>query len=823
MRALACVRAAGMETLMIRKSHAWLASLAWLVLACAYWHPSVAAGSYSENFDDNLAQGWTAGVGGPFSATAGYYQNDVGGSHNLAFYGGDSWATGFTYTARLYNDDGASGNRVGIIFNYQDAANFYEVSFNPLGLAELRKVIGGTLTIVASGPYQGGGHFVWFEAEIVRSGANTTVRVNDVDVFTSVSQPELGAGRIGVNCRSASCRYDDVAVAPAAAVYSENFDDNLAQGWAAGVGGPFSATAGYYQNDVGGSHNLAFYGGDSWATDFTYDARLYNDDGASGNRVGVIFNYQDASNFYEVSFNPLGLAELRKVIGGTLTIVASGPYQGGGHLVWFDAQVSRSGTSTTVRVNDVDVFTSVSQPELGAGRIGVNCRSALCRYDDISVTSGSSGGGGTDVTFPKIAGILNGSPKDYDQDARQTLIAKFDLALLGIYKDWNFSDGGARPVVQQIKAKNPNILIANYTLLESLRKNPADLASLDMQQHVESAPGPNGIDDWWAYDASGNPVQHENTDLWMVNITHFVEEDENGDRWPQYYVNRQNDVLFAPVPEYDIWFTDNVFWQPREDADWNRDGTLDSSSNPTVRAYYRAAIASQWDVIRALQPSLLIMGNVDSSGTNGGLREPEYRNKIPAALYEGAMGQDWSAESRGWYAMKRNYESLIDNTTAPHLVVFQAHGLPNGTALNNPNGTPYRFLRYALTTALLENGYFAFSVNDNYHDIEWFDEFDVDLGRPIDPPQRAPRWTSGTEAGLFFRRYERGAVLMNPRTNDDGPPVTPRGPASVNLPAKGFTGYVRIAGTEDPSTNNGAAVTGSLTIAAGDGIVLLKP
>src|SRR5690606_31987055 len=77
--------------------------------------------------------------------------------------------------------------------------------------------------------------------------------------------------------------------------------------------------------------------------------------------------------------------------GGSPVVVASGSYTGGGSGVWFDVEVLRSGTNTTVLVNGSPVFSNVSQTELGAGKIGLITRfNASARFDDLSVSTDES-------------------------------------------------------------------------------------------------------------------------------------------------------------------------------------------------------------------------------------------------------------------------------------------------------------------------------------------------------------------------------------------------------------------------------------------------
>ena len=118
--------------------------------------------------------------------------------------------------------------------------------------------------------------------------------------------------------------------------------------------------------------------------------------------------------------------------------------------------------------------------------------------------------------------------------------------------------------------------------------------------------------------------------------------------------------------------------------------------------------------------------------------------------------------------------------------------------------TDYKTMRYGLASCLMDNGYYYYtSLEDHYRSALWFDEFDAKLGRAIDPPQFAP-WQNG----VYRRRFENGMALVNPKGN---------GAQTVRIEE----GYRKIAGRQDPATNNGRAVT-SVTIPDRDGLILIR-
>jgi hypothetical protein len=84
----------------------------------------------------------------------------------------------------MLNPYGASGNRIGLIFDFDVAGgDYYEAVFAPTGQAYLNKFIQGQLTSVATATHSALGRNVWFNVELTRRGPNATVKVNNQTVF----------------------------------------------------------------------------------------------------------------------------------------------------------------------------------------------------------------------------------------------------------------------------------------------------------------------------------------------------------------------------------------------------------------------------------------------------------------------------------------------------------------------------------------------------------------------------------------------------------------------------------------------------------------
>ena len=166
---------------------------------------------YAEDFNDGLAQGWIV-VAGTWAVTSGEYRKSSVGAYDKSLYTGATYGTGFRYSARVYSPYSGAANTVGLLYNHVNASNFYEVKLTPTGIVTVNRVVNGARAQVASGTYAGAGPYKWVKVEVARAGTSTTVRINDVAVFSNLSQPELGAGQIGLFSEWNPTSHDDVTV-----------------------------------------------------------------------------------------------------------------------------------------------------------------------------------------------------------------------------------------------------------------------------------------------------------------------------------------------------------------------------------------------------------------------------------------------------------------------------------------------------------------------------------------------------------------------------------------------------------------------------------
>lgn len=410
-------------------------------------------------------------------------------------------------------------------------------------------------------------------------------------------------------------------------------------------------------------------------------------------------------------------------------------------------------------------------------------------------------------TYPRIGAYEIAGTKETVKPAYRQTMAKHDIVILGMWRGWSGQDAETnaqldmRDVVVDIKRRaaqmgNNSILIGKYTMYMESGSDPGEgVSSSERFQKLSSEVGPGyrTNNDWWARNSLGQNTSSYRGN-WNTNITEFVTRDSNGDTWPEWAAKYDYENFFRNVPELDVWFIDNWFYRARVKADWDGDGQNDDRNSDVVKRYYRKGLLNALRRARQLAPNMIFMGNVDGEPQirEGMLSEPEYKGQV-SALYEAAIGKSYSQETWGsWETMMEQYQTTLQNARN-RLLIMTVHG----------EATDYKLMRYGLASCLLDDGYYYYTTYDTeYRSALWFDEYDVELGRAIDPPQ-----FSAWKNGVYRRRFENGLVLVNPKGN---------GSQTVDLEP----GYRRITGTQDLAINNGQPVS-SLFIPERDGIILV--
>jgi len=390
--------------------------------------------------------------------------------------------------------------------------------------------------------------------------------------------------------------------------------------------------------------------------------------------------------------------------------------------------------------------------------------------------------------FPRLGGIFISDPRNYEDASYQEAISKLDLAIMSVYPGWEQEHGTTmEAVAKRIKTLNPDIRIFLYFIPES-RKLPMNGGWADLGTKLDGQR-------WWGYQSGGSGTKvlsDFGNETYVVNLTNFAPADSSGKRSNQWIAQYAVDKLIASTPSVDGLFTDNMFWKPRVNADWNRDGQADSQDDTAVQKYYREGNRTYLNALKALMPGKLQIANIADWG-KAASTITEYDQLLPGGVMN-VVGKSYSVESwAGWPALLNHYRKSMQALAPPKLGMFSQSGEPSD----------YQSMRYGLATSLLDDAYYAFHDLDGFSGVPWFDEFDVSLGQATTAPP-----TAAWQNGVWRRDFEGGIALVNPKGN---------GAKEITLEKD----YRKISGNQDRAVNNGETVR-KVTLRDRDGIILLR-
>lgn len=393
---------------------------------------------------------------------------------------------------------------------------------------------------------------------------------------------------------------------------------------------------------------------------------------------------------------------------------------------------------------------------------------------------------------PRLFG-MNIGRKHYDDEAYVQALARLDIAILAFHPGWRGDRAGEviAAAARRIQSAGAGVRLGQYTILNEAREERDPKHA----QHARTVEIERSR--WWLRGSRGEKLQWtDRYQAWDLNFTRWAPPNAEGQRYPQWLAAYEGRRYFGAGSPFDIWYCDNVMSRSRvPSAVWAEDGINRPSTDPEVVAAFREGFVAFWDEIRAAYPHVTIIGNVDND-----LSFPEYRQRLDGAFLEGLIGRPWSLESRrGWREMMVRYLAVGGNLRGPRIVAFNAWGRTDDL----------QTMRYALCSCLLADGYFSFTDEAaGYSSVPWFDEFEVELGSPVDGPLTVDTLDARrTAVGVFRREYSKALVLVNPSDVEALVPV-----------GRGWRG---IPGRQDPSANHGRVVE-RLTLAPRDGRILLR-
>ena len=465
--------------------------------------------------------------------------------------------------------------------------------------------------------------------------------------------------------------------------------------------------------------------------------------------------------------------------------------------------------------------------------------------------------------FPRLGMISTSGPQKY-AGSFQTYAAKFNVVIIGGgYEGWQKGAGYSKEtVISNIKSQSfASTRVFQYVGLNELY-NSTYAAYNPLPTWYNQVNARN----WWLHSITteGTPVTDpQSSQKWLVNMGPNVPVDPATGLGPYAWGAKYVDDLFrlghysgtSAAPSLDGFFLDNVLIDPSNgagnyaDGDWLRNGTTQAHNAATTYTTLLNGQKEFYTYLEGAWPGGVQLGN---AGGSFGIANANYYSGTDATLnsqvlaatsslsgvmqggdLEHIIGKSYSIESYGGAAaMQQWYRTALANYGGAKLMLFsQGNVQANGSdPLKFVAGVPVTYspawqgARYGITAALMNNGYY-FADNGEYDEEtvanrRWFDEYDNGgagvgyLGYPVSGSAGNPQ-TGAWSNGVWMREFQNGVVLWNPKGN---------GARTVNVatlvsPA-GHTGLKHIAGTQDPTVNNGRAVT-SVTLQDRDGVILL--
>jgi hypothetical protein len=306
----------------------------------------------------------------------------------------------YTFRIRMLNPYGGAGNLMGVAFNIDVVTgNYVELVFSPTGVAHLRRFQNGVMSTIATTSYVGARN-VPFEVQLENGPDHVGFLVDGQRLFADVTASEVNpqqfpTGFVGIVTHWTPGRFDNARFDHGffEQPCSFSFANPPPSHWI--VSGTWNNDGGTLNNTSTGSSDIVDFkcfgnlSGEDAGTNAVYSARLLNTFGASGNLVGLVYNYQGANSFYagdyfEVVFSSTGVVQLNKFIQGVRY-----PVRTRSHTIprntFFNVQVFRNGIFTTIKLNGATIVENEPQGELSGGSIGVVTHFSRGRFDNVTL------------------------------------------------------------------------------------------------------------------------------------------------------------------------------------------------------------------------------------------------------------------------------------------------------------------------------------------------------------------------------------------------------------------------------------------------------
>jgi hypothetical protein len=404
--------------------------------------------------------------------------------------------------------------------------------------------------------------------------------------------------------------------------------------------------------------------------------------------------------------------------------------------------------------------------------------------------------------------------------AVQQQLARFDLVVTGMGMHSNLTRRieAVAGIHSAAAALGKTCPVYNYNIISEVVSSPSSwMVGTPLPEGGTVYTKMQANPSWWMRNAAGQRMtwthQYEGVDC---NIGLHTTPDSMGRRLPQWRADIW--LQFHETVGFDGIWMDNMlpspllYWETGGDysdtwahdwggvgyapGDWNLTGVNAAHTSETARASVAAGFGAHFDRILDTLPNMKFMGNCQSSNLTW-LNRAQFVGRVWGGFYEGMVGKSYSI-SNATTVLQRLH------ALSEHLTTAENH---TTAGIWLPTWNSFDLFLYGVCLAHMDEATPTVHSDDNGGHAGvpiWYDEYDLPIGLAVDPHVTAPIATT-----VYKRQYQNALILAN------GDASTTR----TYTPPSGI--YKYPTGLQNPSLNNGATITGAVTLPPRSGRILM--
>jgi len=267
----------------------------------------------------------------------------------------------------------------GLMTRQTDASNYYYVTARSSGTIQLRRMLNGAFTTLASAPYS---ITTGRKYRLRLESIGTTQRVYiDDKLLLSARDSALTQGRAGLIMYRTSADYDNVLITPNAftTIYSRDFADGQPGRWSNLGQGAWFAESGLYRQlaTADGARSVTGADPDDQIVQVRVRPTAFN---GADRWVGLMARYDDDSNYLYVTLRSSNVLSLRQLAAGQIQVLSEQQLNVTPGT-WYTLRLEKVGTKIRVYVNDT-LRISHGDNTVYGGRVGLITYKAAADFDD---------------------------------------------------------------------------------------------------------------------------------------------------------------------------------------------------------------------------------------------------------------------------------------------------------------------------------------------------------------------------------------------------------------------------------------------------------